>query len=146
MCGFSYIRSCTVAGRNLWFTSGMTKITTKLQQAFLGPLVSRTDCRWCQGRLMEWLQTLDKLPSLILLVFDLEADVGSFCIMKGYRLWANVFSIEARSIRASHFTSVLKWLFRECYKWEGQGSPFLRADRASLKSFTIYPSLSCNRI
>lgn len=55
------------------------------------------------GLCTESLQTLDKLPSLILLVFDLETDVGSLHIMRGHILRANVFSIEPRSICASCF-------------------------------------------
>lgn len=58
------------------------------------------------GLCTESLQTLDKLPPLILLVFDLETDVGSRYIIRGHRLGANVFSIEPRSIRASWFTSI----------------------------------------
>lgn len=60
------------------------------------------------------LRTLDKLPPLILLVFDLKTDVGSRHIVRGFRLGANVFSIEPRS----RFTSILKWLFRESHKRE----------------------------
>lgn len=100
------------------------KITAELQSVFPGSCV---DARVLDGLQMmsgKSLQTLDKLPSLILLVSDLETDVGSLHIMRGHRLWANVFSIEPRSVRASWFTSGLKWLFRECHKWEGQGSSF----------------------
>lgn len=64
------------------------------------------DCRWCQGLYMEWLQTLDKLPSLILLVFDLETDVESLHITRGHRLWTNVFPVEPRSNCASWFMNV----------------------------------------
>lgn len=112
---------------NICFTSGMMNTATEPGQASRGwvqTLVCWTDCRWCQGLCTESLQTLDKLPSLILLVFDLETDMESLHIMRGHRLWANVFSIEPRSIRASWFTSVLKWLFGECHKWGGQGSSF----------------------
>jgi len=86
----------------IWLPSGMAKMTGKPTRRIPWPgalLVSWTDCRWCQGLTTERLQSLDKLASLILLVFDLETDVGSFHIMRGHRLWGNVFSIQPRSIR-----------------------------------------------
>ena len=100
-------------GLQLWgrFTrSVMGKLTGITMRTASGLM----DSRWCQrvcrgGRKV--IVDSDKLPSLILLVFDLETAVGSLYIRRGHRLWANVFPIESRSVRASCFTTVLKWLF-----------------------------------
>lgn len=104
----SDIRSCSGAekkNKNIRFPRGPEEIAA-------AALVNPDGLQTVSEPRTESPQSPDKLPPLIFLAFDLETEAGSLHISPGHRSGSNVFPIEARSVCASGFTSVLKWFFQ----------------------------------
>lgn len=123
--GFIRMCSCSTSESLLrWETRELCLVRRREWSSAISSetLVSARSGGWCQGLCLQSLQTDCGLRFYLWL--DLENDVVSLRIMGGHRLWANVFSIQPRPVRARAFTSILKWLFREGVVWDGQGSPF----------------------